>query len=235
MSDHMKRLAAPKSWPLKRKVSVWAAKQSAGAHPVDMSMPASMVLRDMLEVCDTAREAKRIIGNREVLVDGKAIKNPKTPIGFMDVVSIPKLDKNYRMLISDKGKLTFIEITAEEAKIKIVRIDGKTKVKGGKIQLNLSGGRNILIDKNDYKTGDSLILNIEDQSIVEALPLQADACAMVVEGGHAGKIYKVTECVTIQGPAENVVRFDTGTETVKGNVFVIGNSKPSIAIPEATE
>ncbi|MBQ7405711.1 MAG: 30S ribosomal protein S4e, partial [Candidatus Methanomethylophilaceae archaeon] len=23
MSDHMKRLAAPRAWPLKRKVSVW--------------------------------------------------------------------------------------------------------------------------------------------------------------------------------------------------------------------
>ena len=90
MSDHMKRLAAPRTWPLKRKVSIWVTKQSAGAHSIEDSMSAVTVLRDMVGACDTAREAKRIIGNREMFVDGKAVKNPKAPVGFMDVISIPR-------------------------------------------------------------------------------------------------------------------------------------------------
>ena len=60
MSDHMKRLAMPRTWAIPRKVHVWAAKQTPGAHSVEDSMPAGMVLRDMLKVCDTAREAKKM-------------------------------------------------------------------------------------------------------------------------------------------------------------------------------
>ena len=49
MSDHMKRLAMPRTWAIPRKVHVWAAKQTPGAHSVEDSMPAGMVLRDMLK------------------------------------------------------------------------------------------------------------------------------------------------------------------------------------------
>ena len=156
MSDHMKRLAAPRSWPLKRKVSIWVTKQSAGAHSIEDSMSAVTVLRDMVGACDTAREAKRIIGNREMFVDGKAVKNPKAPVGFMDVITIPKMNLAYRMLLTDKGKLTLVPIDEAEAAWELCKIENKTVVKGGKIQLNLSGGRNIVLDKNDYKCGDSL-------------------------------------------------------------------------------
>jgi small subunit ribosomal protein S4e len=235
MSDHMKRIAAPKTWPLKRKASIWAAKQSAGAHSVEASMPATMVLRDMIGVCDTAKEAKRIIGNREMFVDGVAVKNPKAPVGFMDVISIPKMEKSYRMLISDKGKLTTVEIPESETKCKICRIEGKTKIKDGKIQLNLSGGRNITIGENNYKTGDSLMIDLADQKILEVFPLSAGAFAMVIEGLHAGKTYTVSECAVIRGPSENIVKFACGTETVKSNVFVIGNGTPAIKLPEASQ
>ena len=155
MSDHMKRLAAPRTWPLKRKVSIWVTKQSAGAHSIEDSMSAVTVLRDMVGACDTAREAKRIIGNREMFVDGKAVKNPKAPVGFMDVITIPKMNLAYRMLLTDKGKLTLVPIDEAEAAWELCKIENKTVVKGGKIQLNLSGGRNIVLDKNDYKCGPS--------------------------------------------------------------------------------
>ena len=163
MSDHMKRLAAPRSWPLKRKVSIWVTKQSAGAHSIEDSMSAVTVLRDMVGACDTAREAKRIIGNREMFVDGKAVKNPKAPVGFMDVITIPKMNLAYRMLLTDKGKLTLVPIDEAEAAWELCKIENKTVVKGGKIQLNLSGGRNIVLDKNDYKCGDSLKVAFDGQ------------------------------------------------------------------------
>ena len=170
MSDHMKRLAAPRTWPLKRKVNVWVAKQSAGAHSVEESMAAVTVLRDMIGACDTAKEAKRIIGNREMFVDGKAVKNPKMPVGFMDVITIPKMDLRFRMLFTDKGKLTLVPIDEAESKWEICKIENKTIVKGGKFQLNLSGGRNVLIDKNAYKCGDSLKIAFDGQKILDHYP-----------------------------------------------------------------
>ncbi len=235
MSDHMKRLAAPKMWPLKRKESVWATKPSAGAHPLKYSLSATSVLRDLAGVCDTAREAKRIIGNRELLVDGKAVKNPKAPVGVMDVVSIPKMGLNYRMLISDKGKLKLVPITEDEATWKICRIEDKTLIKGGKFQLNLSGGRNILLDKNEYKTGDSLKVDVKENKILDCFELKNGASILIVEGSQAGRVDTVDDCVVVRGPASNVVKFTSGTETTRENVFVIGASKPEITLPEASE
>jgi len=235
MSDHMKRLAAPRTWPLKRKAAVWAAKQSPGAHSIESSMPASMVLRDMMGVCDTAREAKRIIGNRDLFVDGTAVKNPKAPIGLMDTVTVPKMGLSYRMLLTDKGKLTLVPIPEDEAGWKLCRVEGKTKISGGRIQLNLSGGRNIVLDGNMYGSGDTLKIDVADQRVVGSYPLADGAAALIVSGALAGKVETVSECVVVRGPADNVVRFKSGTETVKRNVFVIGSSKPEIKLPEASE
>lgn len=234
MSDHLKRLAAPRSWPLKRKVSVWATKQSPGAHSIEYSLPAALVLRDMLGVCGTAREAKRIIGDRELLVDGKPVRSPKEPLGFMDTLSVPKMDLYYRILITDKGKLTAEAISKDEATWKLCRVEGKTKIKDGKIQLNLHDGRNITLDENQYKSGDVLKIDVIGQKILEVYPLGEGASAMVSKGKHAGKIEVVSEYIIVKGTAPNIVKFTDGTETVKDNVFVIGKGTPAIKVPEVS-
>ena len=37
-------------------------------------------------------------------VDGRVRKDPKFPLGLMDVFSIPRIKKNYRVLIDVKGR-----------------------------------------------------------------------------------------------------------------------------------
>lgn len=234
MSNQMKRLAAPRSWPLKRKVTVWVTKQSPGPHPIEKSVPAILVMRDMLKLCDTAKEARRVIGNREILVDGKPLKSHKMPIGLMDVVSVPKMKADYRMLLTDKGKFTLVPITADEAKWKLCRVENKTTVKGGKTQLNLHDGRNIVMDKNQYKTGDVLKVEVAGQAIKEAYPLTEGAMIMIIEGNKAGKTSLVAERVDVRGSAPNIVKFTDGGETVRENVFVIGKKTSAVKLPEAS-
>ena len=235
MSDHMKRLAAPRSWPLKRKVNIFVTKQTAGAHSLEDSMPAVTVLRDMIKACDTAREAKRIIGNREMFVDGKAVKSPKAPVGFMDIVSVPKLGLTYRMLLTDKGKLTLVPVDDEEAKWEICKIENKTVVKGGKFQLNLSGGRNIVLDKNEYKCGDSLKVAFDGQEILAHYPMTEGATVLINKGSQAGSVRAIKSVVIVRGSADNRVLFTDGTETVIGNCMVIGGDKPALKLPEVSE
>ncbi len=235
MSDHMKRLAAPRTWPLKRKVNIWVAKQTAGAHSIEQSMPAVTVLRDMVCACDTAREAKRIIGNREMFVDGKAVKNPKAPVGFMDVITIPKMNLAFRMLLTDKGKLTLVPIEGDEVNWEICKIMDKTVIKGGKIQLNLSSGRNIVLDKNDYKCGDSLKVAFDGQKILDHYSMAEGASVFISEGSQAGAVKTIKSLEVIRGPAPNIVLFTDGTQTVVSNCFVIGAQAPAIKLPEASE
>ena len=234
MSTQMKRLTAPRSWPLKRKITVWVTKQSPGPHSIENSMPAAIVLRDMLKVCDTAKEAKRIIGNREILIDGRPLRSHKMPIGLMDVLSIPKANLNYRMLLTDKGKLTLIPISADEAKWKLCRIENKTTVREAKTQLNLHDGRNFVLAENKYRTGDALKFSFADKRPVETYPLAPGAFAMIIEGPHAGKTAVVSEIVEVRSTTQDIVKFEDGTETVKDHVFVIGSKKPAIKLPEAS-
>ena len=235
MSDHMKRLAAPKTWPVKRKQSIFVTKPTAGAHGLEDAMAAVTVLRDMVGACDTAKEAKRIIGNREMFVDGKAVKSPKAPVGYMDVICIPKMKLYYRMLFSDKGKLTLVPIDESEASWELCRIDDKTVVKGGKFQLNLSGGRNLVLDENKYVCGDTLKLSFDGQQILGHYPLAEGAVVMIREGAHRGDIKTVKEVEVVRSPAPNLVVFTDGSQTIKSNCFVIGTGSSAIKLPEASQ
>ncbi len=235
MSDHMKRLAAPRKWPIQRKVSVWITKQSAGAHSVEESMSAVTVLRDLVGACDTAREAKKIIGNREMFVNGKAVKNPKAPVGFMDIITVPKMNLGYRMLLTDKGKLTLVPVDDSEVSFAICKIMDKTIVKGGKVQLNLSGGRNIVLDKNDYKCGDSVKIAFDGQKIEAHYPMASGNTVLVTSGSHAGAVKTIKEVQIIKGTGKNVILFNDGTETITDNCFVIGDAAPAVKLPEASE
>ncbi|AGI48304.1 Ribosomal protein S4E [Thermoplasmatales archaeon BRNA1] len=234
MSDHIKRIAMPKTWPIPKKAHVYATKQRAGAHSVASSMPASMILRDMLKVCDTAREAKKIIANRDLFVNGKAVKDAKTPVGIMDVVSLPKMEKNFRVVLTPKGKITLVEIPEANSKWIMARVEGKTIVSGGKTQLNLSGGRNILSEEK-LAVGDSVKLQLDNNEIIGKYPLGKGAYVLVISGSHSGKVETVEDIEIVNGPASNVVVFQSGTRTVKENVFVIGTGSSEIVLPEGSQ
>lgn len=153
----------------------------------------------------------------------------------MDVITVPKMGLAYRMLITDKGKLALVPIDADEAAWELCKIEDKTVVKGGKFQLNLSGGRNVLLDKNDYKCGDTLKIAFEGQKVLEHFPMGENAVVLIKEGSHAGSIKTVKAVDVVKGPAANLVMFTDGTETVADNCFVIGASAPVIKLPEASE
>lgn len=233
MSDHLKRLAAPRSWPLKRKVNVWTTKQCPGAHSIEESVPATIMLRDIIKICDTAREVKKVVANRYCFVDGKPIKDVKTPIGLMDTLSIPIMDLYYRIVITDKGKIVAKAITKEEATWKLAMIDDKTVITGNKIQLNLHDGRNIVLNENQYKTGDVLKITIPDQKIEDVYELKAGATVLIFKGRHAGRTAVISEYIVTNESSDNIVKFTDGSETVKSNVFVIGHDESLIKLPEA--
>ena len=88
---HQKRLSAPKTYKIPRKVSKWVVKPSPGPHNKE-AIPLLVLVRDFLELADTGREARRIISSGEILVDGIVRKDYKFPVGLFDVVTIPKLE-----------------------------------------------------------------------------------------------------------------------------------------------
>jgi len=93
MSKHMKRLNAPRTVRLHRKERVWTIRTSPGPHSLKQSIPLGLIIRDYLKLTDTLKEAKRVISNGEIYVDGKIVKSYKHPCGLMDVITIPTIKK----------------------------------------------------------------------------------------------------------------------------------------------
>jgi small subunit ribosomal protein S4e len=223
---------APSYWKVGKKTAHFTIAPSPGPHKKFECIPLGIIVRDILKIAETYREAKKIIKSGEVLVDGKPRKNHKYPVGLMDVISIPKIKKNYRVTVDSKG-LKLISISEKDANLKLCKINNKTKVKGDLTQLNCHDGRNILIKEDVYKTGDSLVVEVPSNKIVKHIKLIKGSLVLITKGKNAGKIVKVEDITTpaFKRPSkvickENESRF----EVLKEHVLVIGIDKPEIEI-----
>ena len=81
----MKRLAAPRVLRLHRKERKLTIRAAPGPHPLELAIPLGLVVRDYLGLCDTYKEARKIVSNGDILVDGVKRKNFKFPCGLMAV------------------------------------------------------------------------------------------------------------------------------------------------------
>lgn len=235
MSNHMKRLASPRSWKIPKKSSTWVPKPNAGKHSAERSIPLGLVLRDYLNLVDTMTEAKRVLGNREILVDGRVEASHKTPVGLMDIISVPKLQKQYRVVLDHHGRVVVAEIGANEAGWKFCRIENKTTVSGGRIQLNLHDGRNVIVKETKYKTGDVVKIALPEQEIKAHYSFAKGMTVLITGGSHVGEFAKVEGEEVIRSPRPNLVNLKSGEQpfsTVKPYVFIVGKDRPEIQLPE---
>ena len=233
MVKKLKRLLAPEFWRLPKKLAKFVVSPRPGPHKKFECIPLLVIVRDILKLAETGKEAKKIIKRGEILIDGRPRRDHAYPAGLMDVIAIPKIKKYFRILVGKKG-LVLQEIPKKESKVKICRIDNKTYVKGGKLQLNLHDGRNILVEKDEYKTGDSLLIELPSQKILKHVKFEKGALALLVKGENAGKIAKIKRIVKRRALRESskiVCELEgKALEIRKDYVIVVGKEKPLIEI-----
>jgi small subunit ribosomal protein S4e len=193
-------------------------------------MPLLMVIRDMLKLVDNAREARKALYEGKVLVDGKAQKDYKLPIGIFDVISVPAKDEQYRMLKDEKG-MFYLSLLEAGTVRKLARVQNKTFLKGKKQQLNLSDGSNKLAE-GEFKVGDSLVLSIPEKNIEDHISFEVGNLAMVVGGKHSGQTGKIKEIITVRSSQPNrvIISGDREFETIEDYVYMIGKDAPVIKL-----
>jgi len=244
---HLKRKPAPKFWPIHRKEFVWTAKPKPGPHPTSKCIPLVLVIRDVLGFAKTRREAKTIISQEKIMVDGKIQRDELFPAGLMDVISIQDVGKAYRIMPSEKG-LALHPIEKEEEGFKLCRIESKTVFDGGHIQLNLHDGRNVLIRVEDpkkpeedvYHSMDTLKMSVPDQEIIGHTKLAEGASAIIIGGKNAsihGKIVAIEERPDQKRRKQLVTIEDIKGkhfQTILDFIFVVGDTESGISLPEVT-
>lgn len=234
VKKHLKRLLAPKFWVVPKKREKWTVAPRPGPHKKFESIPLQIIVRDMLGLVSTRREAKSIIKAGEILVDGLKRKDHKYPVGLLDVVTIPKLGQGYRVIPIAKG-LGLLKISKKEEGMKICKVRGKTTVNGGKIQLNLHDGKNILVGKDVYKTGDSVLIEVPTSKILEHIKLDKGSVGMITRGKNIGRVGKIKDIIETRTkePTKVICESDgEKIEVLKDYILVIGKEEPLIRVSE---
>ena len=139
----MKRQTVPKNWPIPRKGNKFVVRPNFSN---DKGLPILIILRDVLGVAKTRKEVKKAIHEKNILINGRAVRDEKNTAVLFDIITIVPSKKNYRIELTNNGKFKIEEIKESEADTKIAKIVDKKTLKGKKIQLNLSDGKNTLYD-----------------------------------------------------------------------------------------
>lgn len=240
---HLKRLPAPRHWPIKRKAGKFTTRAIPGPHPKEYCLTLAIILRELLEYANDMREVKTILSDGQVIVDGRTRKDPRHPVGMMDVIEITSSGEIYRLLPKRRGGLRLVPIEDSEKKIKLCRIEKKMIASGARVQLTLHDGRNILLPKDanpsEYNTLDTLKVSVPEQEVMELIPLKTGVHAIVTRGrnvGNEGKVIEIerrfgTHASTVTLESSDGTRFQTALEYV----FALGIDKPEITVGGSAE
>ena len=230
---HLKKLSMPKSWIFQRKDRVWVAKPKPGAHALAQGLPLVIVMKELLGLAKTTREAKKVLNDGKITVDGRVVKASNFSVGLMDVIAIPSEDKQYRVFIDHKGRLVLRDAPAKEKNFKLCRVENKTTLAGKRVQIGLHDGRTLLTDKNDFVTGDVLKISVPDQKVLDYFKFAPGSTAFFVTGKHIGKIGKIKQVVDGTRQRAALITAESGGETfstLKNSAFVLGREKSEITV-----
>lgn len=225
--DHLKRMAAPKTWNVKRKGDKFVTKPSPGPHNLHSGLSFATLLKEVLGKANTSMDAKKIINSNEIKIDGTARKNFRFPVGLFDTIEFVGAGECFRIVLNKKGKIDAVQISKEEASLKPCKIMGKTMV-NGKLQLNLYDGKNVLAGNNGHNVGDTILIKLPGQAITKHFKLDKKSAIFLTGGKHIGDTGKVEDI----SKNRIVYKNDEGNliETSKKYAFVIGDDKPSITV-----
>lgn len=234
---HLKRIRAPKSWMMNKLGGVFTVRPSEGPHRLRESMPLTVVLRDKLRLARTGREVDLILKQKEGLVriDGKVRRNPKYPVGLMDVVSLPKVGASYRILYDVKGRFVLESLSRKEAQFKLCRIQKKAVGANSVTYLVTHDGRTLRFADKDIKIHDTIRYNVETGEVGERYNMAVGNLAYIFNGTNRGRVGIITTITHFPGNHDLVnLKDERGNlfTTRINYVFVVGNgNKCSITLP----
>eukprot|EP00216_Chloropicon_sp_CCMP2111_P005193 CAMPEP_0198234058 /NCGR_PEP_ID=MMETSP1446-20131203/151_1 /TAXON_ID=1461542 ORGANISM="Unidentified sp, Strain CCMP2111" /NCGR_SAMPLE_ID=MMETSP1446 /ASSEMBLY_ACC=CAM_ASM_001112 /LENGTH=259 /DNA_ID=CAMNT_0043914785 /DNA_START=25 /DNA_END=804 /DNA_ORIENTATION=+ len=235
-TKHLKRINAPKHWMLDKLGGVFAPKPSPGPHKTRECLPLILIVRNRLKYALTGREAKAILMERFVKVDGKVRTDVCYPAGFMDVVSLEKTDEFFRLLYDTKGRMTVHRISAEESSYKLCKVRDVKIGEKAIPHIVTHDGRTIRYADPLIKTNDTILFDIESGKIRDFVKFDTGNMCMVTGGRNAGRVGVIVSREKHKGGNDIVhVKDSSGASfaTRITNVFVIGKgNKPLISLPK---
>lgn len=231
-SKKLKRQMAPSFWGISRKNKRFAITVRPGSHSKAHSIPTAILLRDILKIVTTLREAKSTIYGGKVTIDGVKRKSLHHSIGLMDVVELENISDVYRFVPKDSHILKPLKINETEKTKKLAKVISKTSIKSGKTQLGFHDGRSMISDI-DVNVGDSCLLEIPKQKILEVIKLEQGCQVIITLGINAGQIGTIKKIEEGTFSLPRRVLLELGERKIEIStemIMVVGKEKPVIQV-----
>ncbi|ORC86068.1 40S ribosomal protein S4 [Trypanosoma theileri] len=230
---HLKRLYAPKDWMLSKLTGVFAPRPRAGPHKLRECMTLLIIIRNRLKYALNAAEGQMILRQGLVSVDNKARRDTKYPVGFMDVVEIPKTGDRFRILYDVKGRFVMVKVGEAEAGVKLMKVEN-IYTSTGRIPVAVThDGHRIRYPDPRTQRGDTLVYNLREKKVVDLIKTGKGKVVMVTGGANRGRIGEIMSIERHPG-AFDIARLKdaAGHEfaTRASNIFVIGKDMQSIPV-----
>ena len=219
---HIKKTEMPKSWPVPRKGK---RKRfiAVPSHGLNKGISLLFLLRDILKIASTRKEARHMTLNGMVKINNKVRHDENFPVNVLDVVnlSVAGSNKFYRLEIVNK-KFVLVEVSEKESASKIVKIIGKKVLSGGKVQMNLRDGQNFLSDLK-FSVGDSVVLDTKKNVVSKILGLKKGAKVEIIAGKHAGESGELVGFEELVRGRNYEIKLSTGTTMLPyKTILVVG-------------
>ena len=231
-SKKLKRQMAPMFWGIGRKEKRFVVTVRPGSHPKNYAIPTAVLLRDVLKNVTTLREAKSVIYSGKIKVDGIQRKSLHHSIGLMDVVELEGYSDIFRLIPADGLILKPIKIEESEKTKKLCKVTSKTSIKNGKVQVGFHDGRSVITD-TEVKVGDSCLIEIPKQKIIEIIKLEKGCQVIVTRGANVGQTGTVKEIQDGTFTLQKRVNISLGEREIEipvDIVMVVGKDKPILKI-----
>lgn len=228
---HLKRLNAPKHWLLDKLGGAYAPRPSTGPHKLRECLPLVILLRNKLKYALTRREVMSIVMQRLLKIDGKIRTDTHFPAGFMDVVSINKIDEHFRLLYDTKGRFAIHRINATEAKFKLAKVRRVQVGNKGIPYLATHDARTIRYPNPDIKVNDTVKIDIATGKIIDFIRFEVGNLCMITGGRNIGRVGVIVRREKHEGSFEIIHVKDAvghAFATRLSNVFVIGKGTKSL-------
>jgi small subunit ribosomal protein S4e len=225
MKRHMKRITAPSSWMIERKVQKFIARPK-GSFSMRLGMPLIAILKDVLKLVETSKEGKRVLNSKEILVNGIRRKDEKYMIGLMDILQIKDIGKSFRVVLDNLGILRLHPVAGTEATFRLCKVIGKRTMRKGIIQIAFHDGRS-QIGNAKHMIGDTVVVSIPDGKEKQHLKLENGCSIYLIGGSNVGRNGTIEN---ISGDKVTVKIGDEVIEAARKSVFVTGKDKPVIKL-----
>jgi len=216
---------------------IYGPKPSPGPHKQRECLPLVLLLRNRLKLALTYKEAKNILMQRQLKVDGKVRTDVKFPTGFMDTIAIEKTNQYFRLLFDVKGRFVLHRITAPEANVKLCRVRQVATGAKGIPHIVTHDGRTIRYPHPDIKVYDTVKVNIVANKVVGHCKFDSGNICMITGGKNVGRVGIIQHREKHQGAFDIVhVKDSIGHSfaTRISNVFIIGTGhSPAVSLPKS--